>query len=85
MATLKQYIGINCAKYLIILGIKLNQIDENRSKFESLLSKQKRNLAKNFHPDVNKDGLKDMQNVTHFCYYFIIIANFFQLNLNFIK
>ncbi len=81
----RQYIAINCAKYLNILGIKLNQISENRSEFESLLSKQKRNLAKNIHPDVNKDGLNDMQKVSHFCYYFIIIANFFQLNLNFIK
>ncbi len=70
MATLKQYIGINCAKYLIILGIKLNQIDENRSKFEKLLSEQKRKLAKKVHPDLNKDGLNEMQNV---CYFVIIL------------
>jgi len=69
----RQYIAINCAKYLNILGIKLNQISENRSEFESLLSKQKRNLAKNIHPDVNKDGLNDMQKVSHFVIIFQLL------------
>ncbi len=72
MATLRQYIGINCGLHLLTLGIKLNQINENRREFESLLSKQKRKLAKIFHPDVNGvNGLYDMKKVSHF--YSIVI------------
>ncbi len=73
MATLRKFIGLNCAKYLNILGIKLNQIDENRSEFERLLSEQKRKLAKIYHPDVNKDGLNDMQKVSHFVIIFQLL------------
>jgi hypothetical protein len=66
MSTLRKFIAINCGIHLITLGIGLKQISENRGEFESLLSKQKRKLAKNIHPDVNKDGLNDMQKVSHF-------------------
>jgi hypothetical protein len=66
MSTLRQFIVIKCAPHLITLGITLNQINENRTQFENLLSKQKRKLAKNIHPDINKSGLNDMQKVSHF-------------------
>jgi hypothetical protein len=48
MSTLRQFIAINCGQHLRNLGIELNQINENRREFESLLSQQKRKLAKKY-------------------------------------